>query len=287
MANSIALFKNYIGLLDEVYKQASKTAVLESNGAVVRAGANANEVIIPKISMDGLGDYSRNGGYTNGDVTITHETVAYDYDRARMFTVDSLDVEECGVAFGTLSSEFIRTKVVPELDAMRFAKLAGTTGIGSATGTITTGADAITALRTAVTAMDNAEVGEDRVLFVTPIVKGLIDDLDTTKSREIISRFSEIVIVPQSRFYTAIDLADGKTSGETAGGYKKATGGKDINFMIVEKSACIQFTKHAVTKAISPEENQTADGWKFAFRCAAVEQVYDNKVAGVYVHHLA
>ena len=58
MPNAITKFKKYIDLLDEVYKEASKTADLDGDTTLVRAGANANEIIIPKISMDGLGDYS-------------------------------------------------------------------------------------------------------------------------------------------------------------------------------------------------------------------------------------
>ena len=56
MPNNIALFKKYTDLLDEVYKASSKSAVLDMDGALVQAGANANEIIIPKLSMDGLAD---------------------------------------------------------------------------------------------------------------------------------------------------------------------------------------------------------------------------------------
>ena len=77
MANSIALFKQYTTLLDEVYKNASLTGDLDGASELARQGANANELIIPKMSMDGLADYSRNSGYVNGDVTFTNETVAY------------------------------------------------------------------------------------------------------------------------------------------------------------------------------------------------------------------
>lgn len=66
MANSITLFKKYIDLLDEVYKYGSKTAVLDGDNSLVQMGSNANEIIIPKISMDGLADYSRNSGYVDG-----------------------------------------------------------------------------------------------------------------------------------------------------------------------------------------------------------------------------
>ena len=130
MANSITLFKKYIDKLDEVYKQSAKTAVLDGDSTLVQMGANTNEIIVPKISMDGLGDYSRNGGYVDGDVTLTNETVTFNYDRGRAFSVDAMDNEEsAGIAFGKLASEFIRTKVVPEMDAFRFAQYAGTTGI--------------------------------------------------------------------------------------------------------------------------------------------------------------
>lgn len=299
MANSIALFKNYISLLDEVYKENAKTSVLDGDMSLVHAGSNAHEIVIPKISMDGLGDYSRNGGYVDGDVVLTNETVAFNYDRGRAFTVDAMDNEEtAGVAFGKLSSEFIRTKVVPEMDAFRFATYAGTAGISkvSAGATLSTGADVIAALRAATTKMDEDEVPtEDRVLFITPTLYGLIQDMDTTKSREVMSRFSSVVLVPQSRFYTAITLYDGKTDtssqdsgvNQKPGGYVKASAGKDINFMVIHKPAVLQYTKHTVSKVITPDENQTADAYKFPYRAYGLADVYENKVAGIYLHHKA
>lgn len=298
MANSITTFKKYIDLLDEVYKSAAKTAVLDGDNSLVQAGSNAHEIVIPKISMDGLGDYSRNGGYVDGDVTFTNETVAFNYDRGRAFTVDAMDNEEtAGVAFGKLASEFIRTKTVPELDAFRFAQYAGTSGISkvSAGATLATGADVISALRAGTTKMDEDEVPmEDRYLFITPTLYGLVQDMDTTKSKEVLSRFSTITLVPQSRFYTAITLYDGKTDAsgsggtdQTPGGYVKATAGKDINFMIIHKPALLQYTKHIVSKVITPEENQTADAYKFPYRAYGLADVYENKVAGIYLHHKA
>lgn len=290
MANAITLFKNYIALLDEVYKNASLTSKLDSDSTLARPGANANEIIIPKISMDALADYSRNGGYVNGDVTLTNETVTFNYDRGRAFTVDAMDnAETAGLAFGKLSSEFIRTKVVPELDAFRFATYAGISGISTGTaGTLADGAAVITALRAAISKMDEDEVPfEGRDLFITPTLHGMIQDLDTTKSKEVMSRFASTTLVPQTRFYTAINLKDGTTEGEEVGGYAKATDGKDINFMVFHKPALMQYTKHMVTKAFTPEENQTADGWKFVFRAYGLADAYENKVAGIYLHNKA
>ena len=349
MANNIALSKIYTNLLDEVYQQSALTANLESDATLARAGANANEIVIPKLSMDGLADYNRNSGYVDGDVELTWETVKFNYERGRSFTVDDMDNEETqNIAFGRLAGEFIRTKVVPELDAFRFATYAGTKDAGTATGTLATGADVIAALRAATSSMDEAEVPmEDRHLFITPTLYGLVQDLDTNKSKEVLSRFASITQVPQTRFYSAIDLQDGKTEGEEKGGFKKAahkqeyevsssqsafvvtdkpatvqkvthngtevaytyaadTGtvtlnsavssgkvvviydtGVELNFEIIHKPAVLQFTKHAVPKIISPEQNQNADAWKYGYRNYGLCDTYENKAAGIYVHKKA
>ena len=288
--NAIALFKQYTTLLDEVYKNASLTSDLDGASDLARQGSNANELIIPKISMDGLADYSRNGGYVNGDVTLTNETVKCNFDRGRMFNVDNMDnAESAGIAFGQLSGEFIRTKVVPELDAFRFATYAGIPGISTTAGaTLTTVADIIAALRAATTKMDEDEVpAENRYLYITPTLMGIIQDADTNKSREVLNNFAKITKVPQTRFYTAIEQLDGTTDGEKTGGFKKASGAADINFMIVHKPAVIQYTKHLDTKVITPEMNQDADAWKFGYRMVGIADAYENKVAGIYLHKKA
>ncbi len=288
---SIALFKKYItGVLDEVYKNASLTAVLDGANELVQQGANANELLIPKMSMDGLGDYSKSAGYVNGDVTLEMETVKCNFDRGRMFTVDSMDnIETAGVAFGRLAGEFIRTKVVPELDAFRFAAYAGLSGISTTDAAVlSTGANVIAAIAAAADGMDDDEVpASERYLFITPTLLGLVRDLDTTKSKEVLAQFAGVIKVPQSRFYTAIDQLDGTTSGEEAGGYAKASGAKNINFMIVHKPAVIQFEKHVVPKIVTPEQNQNADAWKFGYRNVSIADGYENKVKGIYLHKAA
>lgn len=285
MANSIALFKKYIDKLDEVYKQASLTSDLDADSTLVQAGANANEIIVPKLSMDGLGKYDRNSGYAQGDVTLTNETVKFNYERGRKFGVDRMDnAETAGVAFGRLASEFIRTKAVPEGDAFTFATLAGTSGISTTTGTYSTGSDWLNALVTAKTSMDNDEVPADqRYLYITFDGLNSIQALDTTKSKEVLNSFTKIIPVPQTRFYTKIDLADGTTEGQKAGGYTKASAGKDINFLIVHKPAIIKYPRELVNKIISPDDNQTDDKWLFFFRSYGLVDVYENKTAGVYL----
>lgn len=151
---------------------------------------------------------------------------------------------------------------------------------------MTTGANVVTALRDCTNKMDEDEVPyEGRILFITPTLAGLVDDLDTTKSRAVLARYSSIVLVPQSRFYTAITQNDGSTEGQTAGGYvKDATNGKNINFMAVHPSAVIQFNKLVAPKIISPEVNQKSDAWKYGYRLVSLADVYENKLAGIYLH---
>ena len=285
MPNNIELFKQYVPLLDEVYKLAALPSVLDGAAELARAGANANELIIPKMDMSGLADYSRNSGYVDGEVTLTNESVKCNFDRGRMFTVDTLDnAETAGIAYGRLASEFIRTKVVPELDAFRLAKYASVGGIGSATGDLATGANVIAALRAAKNEMSEAEVPEnERYLFITPTLYGMIQDLDTYKSKAAVEGFAGIIQVPQSRFYTAILQRSG-AGDQAAGGYAKAEGAADINFMIIHKPAVIQFQKHVAPKVITPDANQTSDGWKFGYRNVGIADAYENKVAGIYAH---
>ncbi|TCL56434.1 hypothetical protein [Allofournierella massiliensis] len=288
MANTIELAKKYIPMLDEVYKNASLTAKLDGAPELAQQGANANELIVPMLDMQGLGDYDRNSGYASGNVTMTNETVKCNFDRGRMFTVDNMDnAETAGLAFGRLAGEFIRTKVVPELDAFRFASYCGKSGITKKEETLNDGAAVLAALRVAITAMDEAEVPmEDRHLFITPTLDGMIADLDTTKSREILARFASKTLVPQTRFYTAIDQKDGHTGGQEAGGYTKASsGGADLNFMVIHKPALIQFEKHVAPKIVTPEQNQDADAYKYGYRNVGIADVYKNKVKGVYASY--
>lgn len=287
MPNNITTFQSYIPLLDEVYASASLTAVLDGAPELARQGVNANELVIPKISMDGLASYDRKSGYVDGEVTLTNETVLCNFDRARLFCVDTMDNEEtAGLAFARMASEFIRTRVVPELDAFRLATYAGTDGITAADpADFGNGADVLTALRAATNAMDEGEVPADqRYLFITPSLLGLMEDLDLTKSTRVLERFDAVVRVPQSRMYTAITQYDGSSSGQTAGGYVKKAGGKNINFMVIHKPSVIQYQKHVAPKVITPEQNQTGDAWKFGYRNVGVADVYENKLAGIYLH---
>lgn len=280
MANAIALAEKFVPVLDGIYKKASLTSVLDAQTQPDFSGVNTVKVM--KVTTTGLGDYSKQNGYAKGNATLTWESMALTEDRSAELEIDRMDNEETlGQAFGVITNEFIRTNVAPEVDAYRFAKYAKTTGIGKAEGALADGAAVIAAVRAAITAMDEAEVSaEDRVLFITPTLFGLVQDLDTTKSKEVFKRFANVIEVPQTRFYTDITM----NSGADAWGYTKGAGAKDINFLAVAKSAVVQATKMALPKVFDPDTNQSKDAWKFQYRLYHDCFAYENKVKGIYVH---
>lgn len=280
MANTIQLAEKFVPVLDGVYKKASLTAVLDTPTTPDFSGVNTVKVM--KVTTTGLGDYSKQDGYAKGNATLNWESMKLEEDRSAELEVDRMDNEETlGQAFGALTQEFMRVNVAPEVDAYRFMKYAKTAGIGTAAAALADGEAVVKAVRAAITAMDEAEVpAEDRYLFITPTLHGLVQDLDTTKSREVFKRFASVVEVPQTRFYTDIIL----NSGTDAWGYTKGTDAKDINFLVISKSAVVQATKMALPKIFDPDTNQGKDAWKFQYRLYHDAFAYENKVKGIYAH---
>lgn len=332
--NSIELFKKHAPeLLDELYKQESTTSDFDMDPALTKAGANANEVIIPVLEMDGMADYDRNSGYIDGDINLRNETVKYNYERGRKLKTDAIDNEETGgVIMSNLSSTFLKVHAVPELDAVRYATYASEKGITERKETLETGEAVYKAIAKVWDDMTNDEVPEsDRHLRIVSTLLGLVRDMDTYKSRELLSKFATIKTVPQNRFYTAIDLLSGKDSdGERKGGYKKAAAryaltkdtaldssktyytksgntytavtspavgsigtyyekvedeATDINFMIIHKPALLQHTKHNKMKVFTPDQDQEGDNYKWLYRLYGLNDVYENKRAGIACSH--
>lgn len=295
-ANSIALAQRYLPMLDEVYKYGSKSAILDSPNVQFIGG---NTVKVYKTTMDGLGDYSRNGGYVNGAVNGSWETMTLSQDRGRSFQIDAMDNEETmDLAFGTLAGEFIRTKVAPEVDAYTFAKISANAGT-SANADITIGTTDVPGLvDTASKAMNESEVPEEgRILFISETAYGglkakvtrTVNNAEGAINNEIESyNGMRLIRVPQTRFYTAITQYDGTTAGQTAGGYiGTASTGYPINFIILHPTAILKVMKHVLPRIFAPEVNQSADAWKFDYRVYYDVFAYDNKVKGIYLHRAA
>ena len=251
MANDIKLVTKYLPLLDEVYKVNAKSAILDADPSMVRATEDANVVKINKVDMDGLGNYSKTDGYPVGSINSDWETWTFSNDRGRRFNLDKMDnLENLGQAFLGMTGQFLRTKVIPEKDAYTFATIASANGVTSKKETLTS-SNVKQSIEASIAALGENEVDEgNMVIFCTPTVKGALEaqinrnlSSGETEYGQKLNYFNEIplISVPQTRFYTAIDLLDGKSSGETAGGYRKhvataATGdvaGANLNYIIL------------------------------------------------------
>lgn len=302
MPNDIKLVTKYLPLLDEVYRVNAKSSILEADAAMVQQTADAKVIKINKLDMDGLGDYSRNNGYPVGSITSDWETHEFENDRGRRFNLDKMDnLENLGMAFLNMAGQFMKQKVIPEKDAYTFAKIAGTAGIEGTSGSLTS-ANTKQAIETALAVLGENEVDEgNMVLFCTPTVKGALEAQinrslasGVTEYGQKIEYFNDIpvIAVPQTRFYNGIDLLDGTTSGETAGGYKKhtttgATGDAnavDVNFILMDRAAAISIAKNNVAQIFAPEVNQLHDGWTFNYRFYYDVFVLSNKTKGIYAH---
>lgn len=278
MATTINYAEKFVPVIDGVYKKAALTSVLD---AETKDFDGVGTVKVMKITTTGLGDYSKEDGYAKGNATLDWETLKLEEDRSAELSVDRVEnMKALGQAFGAITKEFVRLNVAPEVDAYRFAKYAKAAG-NSAEGDLADGEAVVKAVRAATTAMDEAEVPtEDRYLYITPTLKGLVDDLDTTKSKEVFKRFAGIIEVPQTRFYSDITM----NSGAEAWGFTKAADAKDINFLAVSKSAVVQAAKMALPKVFDPDTNQKKDAWLFQYRLFHDAFAYENKVNGIYVH---
>lgn len=309
MSNTVNYITNMVPVLDEIYKKGALTTVLDYAGPLVRETANAKTIQIAKRTLQGLGDYGRkNGGsgYPSGDVALTWETHTFSQDRARSFEVDRLDNDETGEAiFGSaisIGGQLMKEKIAPEVDAYRFAKMCQTSGALTVTGATLSASTVKAAIDAGIEAMNDKEVDEEgRILFVSNSVYNFMKNsnfftynLQADPSNGSVStRIAEyegmpVVKVPQSRFYTKIDLYDGSTSGETAGGYiKNASTGKDLNFLIVQKNAVAGIKKLEQPKYFAPDVNQGSDSHLFQERLYHDFFVFENKVDGIYFHKKA
>ena len=123
--NIILAAENYSGELDKVFTAKSATAFLADN-ALRTKFIGAKTVIMPEVEFDGLSNYDRSTGFSNGAVNVAHNSYTMTMDRARSLSIDREDMDEAGIASlaGKILGEYVRTKVVPECDAYVISKLA-------------------------------------------------------------------------------------------------------------------------------------------------------------------
>ena len=312
MANSIGLITKYMQeAIDTVLTQEAKTNVLVDGSKFIDLNfKETGYVKVMSLLMDGLSDYYRvnnglgsanngyatypsNDGYKVGDASAKWELFKLDYDRGRQFRVDNMDNEEtAGLVIGNLLAEFLRTKVVPEVDAVRFSKMAGKCNatLGNYISETISANTIISKFNGAFEWLfDHGVPEEEQVIFVSPNVMTLIrnttelykklsqaeyrnDDITFT-----IEKYEgrQIIEVPTNRFFTNVQTTDN--------GYTPSASSYVINYMICSKKAVVPVVKLEKSKIWTPEQVQDFDGYKVNFRIYHDIIIPKNKVPAIYV----
>lgn len=285
MANSLAAALAYLNTkLDKSYKAGAKTSGLDINPAWVRAADRAGTFYIPKVTMPGLGNVV-GGVFPAGDVTQTWDAYTYEFDRGRKIEVETVSKDEAGqvAEIAVLAAEYLRTNVIPELDAIRFSRCyAGAVAASNVVAAaITTSAEAIAATNAALVDVANAEVDMEQAhFFAVPDILDLLENAAyTEKKARILSRVMPIE-VPQARFNSHITTDAGTTG--SAGGFTAT--GYELDFMLMDKNACFADAKHVAERFFPANINQAGDLTRWDYRVVHDCWVFANKTAGIYAH---
>lgn len=271
------------GLDNQIVNDATSGWMEKNAGQVKYTGGN--EVKIPTIKTQGLGDYNRDSGFVQGAITLSYKTMALTQDRGRTFHIDAMDVDETNFVtnVGNVMGVFQNEQVIPEIDSYRYSRIfALAKGKNRVTENYTADKSTILAkLREDIMAIrDNAALNSDLVIIMSPKTVGILSD-SVENSRQIdvgnfeqgslnisVKRFEgfPIIEVPSARLKTIYKKNDGKTSGQEAGGLVADESAKDINWIIMSKNVPIAISKTDITRIFDPMTNQTANAWKIDYR---------------------
>lgn len=243
-----------------------------------------NEIKVPMMSTDGLGDYDREQGYVDGSVNLSYQTLKLTQDRGRAFTLDAMDVNEANFIANATSvmAAFQREKVIPEIDAYRYSAIGSGAIVNSrASGGYTAAADTVLSALLDDIARVQDEVGEIPLVITmaAPIASMMAKSKDIGKMLDV-TDFAQgdittrvrsidgypIIRVPSARMLTSYVLNDGKTSGQEKGGFAPATDAKHINWIICPRTVPIGISKTDTMRIFDPQTYQKANAWRIDYR---------------------
>lgn len=299
--STATLFQN---TLDKKAIQESVTGWMDGNAGQVIYNGGA-EVKIPKMSVQGMGDYDRDNGYAQGGVTLEYETRKMTQDRGRLFQLDPMDINENNfvTTAAAVMGEFQRMYVIPEIDAYRISKISSEVITAKTAGMIeygytpgATGTSALRKFKEGIKAVREMGYNGPLVCHATP---DFIMELELELAGKIMNTtFSKggintkvpavddvpVISTDTARMYTAITMYDGKTDGQKQGGYTKGTTAKNINFMILPRTTPIAITKQDIMRIFDPTVNQKLNAWQMDYRRFHDIWVLDNKLNSIYLN---
>ena len=279
--NNEAFAERFTGELDKIITEKSSVGFMTDNAFRAKF-VGAKTVKIPSISLQGLGDYDRDTGFIKGAVNVSNTAYTMQQDRARTFIIDREDMDETGIASlaGSVMSEFVRTKVVPETDAYALSKLGS---LAATKGQVITNFTTARPYEMFTNLLDNVqtEIGldEELVCFVNRYTWNQFrKTVEYTRyiepgnfkqgeiSREV-KKIDNVTIIPvsNSRMMTSFNFLSGKNGAED-GGYEPAENSKGILMLMMPKRAASLVKKSEKIRIFTPDQNLTADAYKFDYR---------------------
>lgn len=307
--NTLATADIFQRNLDKIAEREAVTGWMDANaGQVIYTGGAT--VKIPKMTVQGLGEYDRDEGYAQGSVGLTYESRTLTQDRGRKFHLDAMDIDETNfvATAGNVMAEFQRLFVIPEIDAYRISKIATaaiTADAAAAGGTglveygYTPGAASTSALRkfkegikaVRESGYNGQLVCQANDAFIMELELELAGKLQNTTwsvggINTIVPAVDGVPLIatPANRMYSAITLYDGVTAGDNKkGGYVKAASAVDVNFIVMPRTTPIAVQKQDKVRIFSPDINQTLNAWRIDYRRFHDLWVLDNKVDSIFV----
>lgn len=298
--NTIGLAQKMTSALDKAVVQKAVTGFLADN-AMGAKFVGAKTVLIPEINMNGLGDYDRDTGYVQGALTVSSTAYTLNIDRSRKFQLDAQDADESGVAnlAGQVMGEFIRTKVVPEIDAYNLSKLAKYAKDNNQTVSGTLASEPYKIFTNAVLqAQDALSYDEELVAFVNTEFWAALNNSNEFTRQITVSNFRQgdvnlqvksingisLIPVVSDRMKTAITLLDGESTGQTAGGFTPALNAENVGLLVLPRKAAMFVKKTEPTRIFPPSQNQNADSWVFTYRIYYDLLIRNTFKEGIYAY---
>lgn len=283
MPNQIAAIKNYTNILDAVYQKASVSGCLTSGGRMVRAGKNAKEIMVPKITVSGLGDYTRNVGYKTGSISFDYETKTFNYNRGIKLLADVMDVEEAGV----LRDLRAATNEMDELEVAEGRRILFITptlkGLLDDFSLVNPNMSKHVLTRFSRI----VKVPQRRFNSHIDLLSGEQERFGYERAFGSYAKTADTEVAPGKVYWERVgDMYDRVASPTKSGlaNYYEASGaGAPINWMVVEKSAVIKFDKHVASRVFSPDELENLDSYMRKYRKYGIVELLDNKLDGVRV----
>ncbi len=296
-ANVLSYAEIFQAGLDQQFLEISTTTWMEANSNLVRYNGG-NTVQIPKLTVEGLGTYSRSGGFPDGAATLVWEPRTLTQDRGKEFNLDAQDNDETAFAANApiILSEFQRTKVVPEVDAYRYSKVFALSNQALKTAAYTpVVATIFSQLKSDVKDIQDA-IGESEplVIAISYNAADILDrstefdravqmiDLDMggimTKVRALDG--IPLVRVPSARFKSAFTFS-------ATNGFTPSAVAMGLNWVICARNALIAVVKTDKVRIFSPDVNQGMDAWKIQVRKYHDLWILDNAFDSIKVSYTA